>query len=603
MNRGAFDFECYDWVNPRCCGLLYGVKGERQWDFFVDERNEDPKSIARNVLQFMSTFPADTKQWWAHNGGKFDVLFLLEALEPLGFNASAFVSGGRVITLKVHTPNGTFSIQDSYSVIPSSLKKAAESFQCDSRKIFTDDDYSQDVRTWSLQRLEDGCRADCEVVLELLDKAETLFESEGGKLKTTFSSSAFSVVQSHANIVDMRKHEHTNRVARRSYHGGRVEVYKHTPQYNISEWDINSSYPASMSRVLPWEFRGFYSRNRSAHLYSSGHEGMVEASIFVSSQYLPVLPWRHPVDDGLYFPTGQWRAWFSACELRYAVSVGSAKINKIFGFLDFKAKQPFEAMIASFYKLKAESTGAKREFYKLCLNGSYGKFAQKPEKEELRIFSSEKDALAYVHEEKNRRKCRFVSKDNLKYITRDVFGWSKQTHFALASYITAYSRILLHGFLSNAKRIAYADTDSVHADASSDLPVSNALGALKLERKNIRAIYAAPKIYSLASLDGSEETHYALKGFPVDASSFAEVISEGSVTRERMALAKSQLRKGSAPMRVKDSKTWSGRSMKRRPLYGTADGDTEPWHVKDLLNDAHKKALSPVATGRARKKS
>lgn len=597
MNRGAFDFEAWEWVNPRACGLMWGVPGERQWHFVVDKKSENPKRIAKEALEFMATLPGNTKQWWAHNGGKYDVLFLLEALQELQWKASIYIASGRVVSLKISGPHGAFTVQDSYSVVPSKLSIAADSFQLKSRKLLGEEDYKVDVRRWSLERLETGCRADCEVTLELLDTVETLLQHEGGELKATFSASAFSVVAAKVDVIDMRKLEYENRIARLSYHGGRVEVFKHTPSYVLSEWDINSSYPASMRRVLPWEFVGFSYGAAARRHFDAENVGTVEATVSVPEQYLPVLPWRHPQDDGLFFPTGTWRGWFAACELRYAVKCGSAKVVDVHGFMNYTARQPFESMIDSFYAIKSTSTGAKREFYKLCLNGSYGKFAQKPEKEQLYMFPTEEEALEYAYDEKNAGRCKFLSTANLRFLSREVYRWSKQTHFAVASYITAYSRILLHRFLSQSRRIAYADTDSVHAASDSDLPCSSELGALKLERQNIYGVYAAPKIYSLEFVDGSKPTHYALKGFPVDAVSFDKVVKEGQVQRERMALAKSQLRKARAPSRIVDSRAWSGRSMKRRPVGGV-DGDTAPWSISELMKSQHMTARSPVATSR-----
>lgn len=594
--RGAFDFETWLWVNPRACGFMWGPPWLRKREIFIDSESKNPAVVAKQALWHMARMPDGVREWWGHNAGKFDSLFILQAAADLGWKCRCHIAGGRVITLKIEGPNGEFKIHDSMAVVPGALKKIAESFELKSRKLLGDDDYSKDVREWAIERLTEGCYADCECVLELLEKVETLFQQEGGQLKPTFSGAALSVVGAHTQLLDMRKLQGINTICRNSYMGGRVEVYRHTPQYELKEWDINSSYPYSMSQPLPWLYSGqSFKLQAAADFESDTRAGVIDATVSVPDTYLPVLPWRHPKHGGIYFPVGTWRAHFDSRELRYAVANG-ARIESLHSMQVFSVEQPFTAFIDAFYRLKANSTGAKREFYKLVLNGCYGKFAMKPEREEVHIYGTQDEAIESAFLPKHKNRFRFLSASDMRFVAIASEVWSKQTHYALASAITANSRVALHGYLSAAEKIAYTDTDSIHASRRSEMArfESTDCGALKVELDNYSGVFAAPKIYGLTEnkLDGKK--HFASKGFPVSEETFNRILKGEVIESQRMHLALRQLKADNQVRRSLFGRSWKGLSTKRRPLYD-ADGDTTPWNVKQLLSDEHLLAVSPLA--------
>lgn len=606
--RGAFDFECWDWVNPRACGLKWGPPDAREHEIYIDEPSENPKSIAKNALWLMATMPGNVKEWWGHNAGKYDDLFIIEALHELRWRFSAHIAGGAIVTLKINGPHGTFKIHDSFRVVQSALGHAAKDFELKSAKLFTKEDYSKDVRDWKVDRLKDGCLLDCELVLQLLEKVETFFEQEGGQLKATFSSSALSVVKAHAKVLDMRALSVINTIARKSFCGGRVEVYRHTPKYLLKEWDINSSYPWAMSQNLPYQFLGHINASKAEHaLYEGKGCGVVEATVSVPETYLPVLPWRHPDHGGIYFPTGEWRGWFDSEELLYAIQQGT-RLLAVHSMLHFSSEAPFKDFATNFYKRKSESKGAARQFYKLCLNGCYGKFSQKPEKEEITVYENQEAAIAAAFEPRHENRFRFLGND-LRYVAIESERWPAQTHYALAAAITARSRVKLHSYLLASEQVAYTDTDSIHASVrtrSLSASENNDLGGLKVELDGYSAVYAAPKIYALhpeqaQNRKTDEQSVYKSKGFEVSAESFQKILAGETVEAHRMQLAKRQLasyhptRHTETGVRRKlDGRSWKGLSTKRTPLYDS-NGDTRAWSVKELLADKHLTSISPLA--------
>lgn len=602
--RGAFDFETWEWVNPRCAGFVWGNEANRQKKIFIDYESKAPESVTRSALLFMASKPDNVTTWFGHNAGKFDSLFLLQGVHALGWRAKCHIAGGRIISLEINGPRGKFKIHDSYAIVQSNLKKAAQDFQLKSSKLLGEEDYSLDVREWTIDRLTEGCLTDCEIVLQLLEVVEKLFEDHGGKLKTTFSSSALSVVKANSKLAfqdftTSKELINVNSAARKSFNGGRVEVFRHSPQYLLREWDINSSYPASMAMKLPWEFIKATSGRAASEWYENDEFcGTVEATVSVQDDYLPVLPYRDEDNSGIFFPTGEWRGHFDSDELRYAEQNG-ATILSVHNMWVYSRESPFTQFINEFYEHKSKAKGAAREFYKLCLNGCYGKFAQKPENEEIVILESEDIAHDLASNPLYKNRIRFINSADSRFVAIDTIKWPKHTHYALASAITAQSRIALHKYLRKAKRIAYCDTDSVHAEKDETCLASfenNSLGGLKIELDNYYGLFAAAKIYGLFPTQG--KPHFASKGFPVNEETWRKVVSGEVIKTERMQLAKKQMRRNNRVERPTTERSWHGISAKRRPIGGP-DGDTLPWKVEELRLGAHLKARSPVATFRS----
>lgn len=600
-------------MNAEACGILTRKNG-----FTLVSRNRrDPKDTPLRVAcRALETIAEVTKEegvdeWWAHNGGKYDLCLLLEAVGALGWQAQGSVSGGRLIIFDVRIPNTKIKIRflDSFAVVPEALRKISESFELKSAKLLGDEDYSVDVAKWTYARLYEGCRADCEVVLELIEKLDDLYTEFGGDLKVTFSSSTLSVLRSTVDILDLRDHKAENRFAERAFFGGRVEVYHHAPTHFLRSYDVTSSYPWSMSQRLPWLPQSTVSTRKdlSNALENPHVSAIVEARVTVPDACLyPPLPLRLD-DGGLFFPTGTFEGTWAKNELLYAKSTG-VQVQPLRA-LTYTTKQPFGQFVDRFFKLKATATGALRNFAKLNLNGCYGKFAQKPEKETLHICADEISALEMMAASEGN--ITSLSSDP-RFLSEKKVSWPKQTHFAIAAHITAYSRILFHHRLSNAVNPAYGDTDSIHCESAAPVAspfetgFGDRLGEWKLERENFVARYFAPKLYELDFGDdktnwvevknklGEKELIRRLfksKGFEVKPEIFEKIVDGEQVERGAMRLAKSALRDDLTAKYLQVKKSWHGNSQKRKAF---ADGSTRPWTYKELQRGVYKKQVSPL---------
>lgn len=579
--RGAYDFETYDWTKPLAVGLRWG---DSDWLYLRNATS--PEVVTRFALFafFEVASKGGPSEWWAHNGGNFDALAIMAQAARDGFSLNiATAMGGRVVRMEISDGKRKVVLKDSYAVVPSSLKTACKDFELTVSKLFDETDYSADMRQCPPKRLEAGCRADCEAVLELLNNVAGRFGKWGGALKTTFSSSALSVIKGQVALPVIPPE--ANLIADQAFYGGRVEVFEHAPPWTLREYDVTSSYPWSMTQVLPHEYVGDVAPNLT-------DEGVSKATVSVNAA-IPALPYRDR-KRGLYFPNGVWTGWFCNNLLRYVSQNNLAHVT-LRETHAYTAWQPFKGYVEKLFQVKATTHGAERNFVKLLLNGSYGKFGERPDKEKLVLHASEREAIEALVRAEVSGNPNTVLGDDCRFQLVPTFRWPRHTHYALAGYITAYSQILLHRHLMNANNLCYCDTDSIHASPSPGLEaaVNADLGGLKVEVQNMTANYFAPKIYELFNLD-TKEAFVASKGFHVSPADFRRIINGELLARETIMKAKTQARTGNTFTRLEGTKApkrgWSGRSMKRKPL---SNGATKPWEVEELERGRHLEAVSP----------
>lgn len=609
--RATFDFESWDWVNPLCCGLYWQQPdapenaNERFGFLHADKKystgvtqfwSTDTLPLVQRVIESMANASLlyGITEWWAHNMGKFDGLLILEEALKAQYKMIGVPAAGRLIRLDIYVPMRTKEVRvrllDSYAVVQANLKSALADFGVKTQKSFTEENYKDDMRKLPVNDLREGCYADCKGLYELLDIVERQVTGFGGKLKSTFSSCAMSVVKSKLHDRSMAIPSHqgnqwANEIGRKAYYGGRVEVLNHKPWWvapaerPLLTFDVNSSYPASMREDLPWELYGKAKEPTDDFLHDEQWEGLAYARVFVpDTMKIPPLPYR-PIEGGIFFPTGEWAAWFPMNELRYAKSLGVEV--KLLEVIVYTKAAPFKDFIDEVYEYKRRSTGAARMFAKLMLNGCYGKFGMKPERELLRIFATEEEGLGYA------MATGATKMHSWRVLACKMFKWSDTTHYALASYITGGARVRLHQAIMRSELPCYTDTDSVHC-AAYKAPTSDLLGDLKQEGTYEQAAYYAPKLYALTNV---EKTYYVSKGFPVNADAFNRIIAGQEVQTGRMQLARTQLRKGGQALYVEQLKRWNGRSMKR---FAFSTGHTRPWSVEEICSGVHLEMKSPL---------
>jgi hypothetical protein len=158
---------------------------------------------------------------------------------------------------------------------------------------------------------------------------------------------------------------------------------------------------------------------------------------------------------------------------------------------------------------------------KLLNNSLYGKFGMKPESTLVEIFDTsntkELEKAIRVIEDNDRLIKDLFKIDNHVITVRDNidnYSYSEDldmfhgldVNVAIASCITAGARVFMSQFKNNPNyNLYYSDTDSIVIDKP--LPsnmVGPNIGQLKLEYIVDKAVFLAPKVYGLVTVDGEE---------------------------------------------------------------------------------------------------
>lgn len=236
--------------------------------------------------------------------------------------------------------------------------------------------------------------------------------------------------------------EITNKL-RLTYKGGRCESWvRGSPNKKVYAYDVVSLYPDQMkNHAYPIGINGFTHK----HDVNLCHDGFAFVTIKQDTK-IPFLCLKTMCKDAsikLLFPNGVFTAWFTYPELRYFSINRLGKILKVHEAFETKGcKFYFKDYISEFFDLKQSDT-EHANFWKLCMNSLYGKFAQDAHSPELLLNP---DNTIEPLECTRKRKEKFL------------------TNILVSAYVCARGRIKMHKYYEQigAENLVYTDTDSVH---------------------------------------------------------------------------------------------------------------------------------------------
>jgi hypothetical protein len=263
---------------------------------------------------------------------------------------------------------------------------------------------------------------------------------------------------------------------RLAYKGGRCESWvRGTPDKPVFSYDAVSLYPSVMlEKPYPIGQNGLKLKSD----IDLSHDGIALCTVKQDAE-IPFLCAKTLCSDGyikLLFPNGTFTSWFTYPELRYFSVKNLGKILKVEQALETKGcKFYFKDFINEFFELK-QNDKDHADFWKLCMNSLYGKFAQDAHSPELELKADN------VIEQKE------LLKSKMQSFYRNIL---------VSAYITAFSRIKMHGYYEQigSENLVYTDTDSVH----SFKPFANTgkgLGELDFKTQG-SATYIRSKFYIL----------------------------------------------------------------------------------------------------------
>ena len=545
-----------------------------------DERGYRCYYSIKDFLNHEMTYSNRGRIFYAHAGGSYDIQFVLKELRKASndrFEISIGFSGSRAFMVQVRQQKHKWTFADSFLLLPRKLKDIGK--WIGSAKGELTDFYAP------MAELINYNAQDCKILYQAIDSLQDELISLGGELKMTLASCAMALFRRKHLNREIRTNAIHNIHMQDAYFASRVEVFERDCKEALY-YDINSSFPHSMAKPQPGNYLGPAKKLPDAldALF------IAECEIEIKDVYLPPTPYRS-IDKRILFPTGKWEAMLDVTDVRLLLENGH-KIHKVNSVHMYEPFTDLSAYVSVLYELKRTSEGFKREVYKLLLNGLYGKFGERPEKEKMLLNPFTVDC---PHDGKH------VNDECMAMIYPGVWKVDEvidipHAHIPIGAHITALSRELLFNHLKSCSKVFYCDTDSVLCSPDNHFPESDSLGELKLEYTIASGKFISPKMYDFQTTEGKDVTK--AKGFSgITHDDFVRLTKKGE-TREyfiqrRMARVKECFAKGfSGPTEISVKKRIIGANPKRHTYD---DGSTRPWTIEELYTTYESKYRNLLA--------
>jgi hypothetical protein len=489
MDRTAvFDIESRNWIQFEVMGFYDGT------DYKVF-------TSIRRFLQFLNQAKYSGWRILAHNGGKFDFLFLFKDIFNLAWDVRIIQQGSSIISFDVVTDKGfKLSFQDSYKRIPLSLKKAGEAFGVKCQKGEIDYERISKNDPLTLQYL----RQDCLSLYQVIEAFEDSTFIVNPKL--TIASQALDTFKEkffEGGTLERLPIDYEDEIRGKYYSGGRVEVFRGYGK-GVSVYDVNSLYPFSMLGDMPT------GEAISCRTEKPDAIGFYKISVGETRFFIPPFLYRAEGSTKLYFVNGPGVFHVSSATLamlkRYKV-----KYSVLSGYYFTGASPLFNDYVHTLYDLKQTSKGQSGYIiFKLLLNSLYGKMGQK----------REHDSIVTLTPDLFRRGGYYPFDENLNLVLVQEQTRSKWIAPYIAAYITDKARAHHWHLMQKAPRkVLYCDTDSIHTTGV--YPTGSGIGQLSCEGSNLEAVYIAPKCYAYR---GKGVHVVKFKGFDSQRFTFSDVL-------------------------------------------------------------------------------
>lgn len=342
---------------------------------YTDERppiviwDENFKSLIKRLLAALDTFE-EPFTWYAHNGGKFDFMFLVHELRgPVSFK------GRGIMEAKL----GRHTLRDSFHIIPEKLANIQ-------KEKFDYANMNKLRRGKFRQQIIDYCISDCRYLLDIVKK----FVADFG-LKLSIGQAAMYELRKFYNVEKFS--DAWDAHMRQFFFGGRVECLKGRGHFkgDYKLFDVNSMYPFVMAhRLHPVGSMGDYTQRlgvpsnntvfvdltceNNGALIARDESGATTANIRRGRFYTTIHEYQTALAHGL----------IGDIKINYCYDCSQLSNFSKFVLPLYSKRQLTKKILNEMRKAGQEGTSeflnvkSRDLFYKLLLNNAYGKFAQNP---------------------------------------------------------------------------------------------------------------------------------------------------------------------------------------------------------------------------------
>jgi hypothetical protein len=415
---------------------------------------------------------------YAHNGGKFDYHYMLEHLEP---ESEVMLINGRLAKFKI----GQCEFRDSFNILPVSLA----TFQKEKidYAIFKKGERNKPHNRRAISKyLQSDCVNLHNVVSAFVSDFGLHLTQAGCSMKKWEEISDEPLPQSDAGYFDLLKPY---------YFGGRVQCFERGDiRRPFSVVDIRSAYPFAMLDCHPYglDFSMCDRVKKSADI-------IPQALYKIEGESAGAFPLRNEVNGKLDFPeTGEHIFTVTGWELQAALDTDTLTRWRILSRIEFSQCRDFRDYIIPYYnaRLRAKADGDKMRdvFYKLLMNGLYGKFASDPRNYGTYTLHDIGLMSALMHPKSDETFAGMLGEWCLGY---EPLSGSEARFYnvATSASITGFVRAYLWRNIKKCKGVLYCDTDSI-ACSVSNVRMGTELGEWDCEGEFDRACIAGRKLYA-----------------------------------------------------------------------------------------------------------
>lgn len=366
--------------------------------FSLEENNDMLISL---FLKWLYSF-GENLTVWSHNGGKFDLVFLLNFLKKHSSKHLEpyfdFLSRNNIVYLVniffPHPFNKNIKLKltflDSLNFFPSSLNDLGNFFNIKKSSL------NHDLITLNLLTTIDHGLFKKKILAHVITDVKILFElikfyytfiindiKQDPKYFTTLSSLSFSIFNKKylkENSLSVPE-DVTLKGIRESYIGGRSDIFIPFTDEIGYEYDINSLYPYVMrNNLFPVGESTFISEDNSSidpslHFHSFDF-GFAQVTVNILDHFLPPLQIVHPTLLKNVNPIGTVTNWFFIDEIKNSVDNCQIKIIRIHKKILYAKKENIFKEFIDFFYTKRINCKHKLQniFYKNLLNSLSGRF-------------------------------------------------------------------------------------------------------------------------------------------------------------------------------------------------------------------------------------
>lgn len=548
----VWDIETANWDEFVCGALWTPDEGTTVYD------NEDELADA-----LLSLPPGSTA--WAHAGGKFDVLWLLDWCRRNGSipKAQIRLSGASIASLAI---NKGPTFRDSARLMPMSLREACTMFPDCAQKerlafpcVCGEEcggycSISNDMDSSHRLRLHDYLEADIHSLRDTLICLSQYADESELLLAGTVASTAWRTAKERCKLDDADWELGAYKLARAGYYGGLCAVRKIAAP-RICRFDRRSAYPAELCKPVPCGVMKMLDSRTAPLAWNRDKPGVYHVTVDVPESMNPPLPLR--VAERIVYPWGKFEGCWPANELQYALDRG-AKILQWHSGIAWADEQPrLKPHVEHCFALREKADNkALKTWLKFIANSLTGAFAQNPEQDIVAIGDYADDP-------------RWEPVGKYDWIWRRTsFRLSQRAHVHWAGTLTGGARVELNRQIDHAgDDWAYSDTDSCNATRMLTRNVGNELGDWAFEGEGTNWTAIAPKVYSY---DTDTKKHVRAKGIPDADKKWSKIAAGEQIKLDRgvdsllVAAKKDKLfsrRDGRRSVQTRDD--WCGARIRR----------------------------------------